>query len=277
MVPVRDFDDVLHGLQFIGPDGAKRFLTGSTKRAHFYPIGEPGDVVVICEGYATGATIREATEHAIVVALDRGNLRPVAAAVRSALNVIEARAHFDAPQTDIHIRVAGHDGKLYLDLAEDAWRAVEIDEAGWRIVDEPPVRFRRPAGMQPLPAPATSGSIETLRSFLNVGSDNDFVLVVAWPATPRALSGRLRRAATFLRKVGVDISFDREGRARTRIIRISCAAMESKPTRDDITRTPGALRLWQTSVLTAGNKLLPEVSDKSLAEAGAESRAARAG
>ena len=60
-------------------------------------------------------------------------------------------AHFDAPQRDVHIRVAGHDGKLYLDLADDAWRAVEIDEAGWRIVDEPPVRFRRAAGMQPLP------------------------------------------------------------------------------------------------------------------------------
>ena len=44
----------------------------------------------------------------------------------------------------------------------------------------------------------------------------------AWPATPRVLSGRLRRAATFLRKIGIDISFDREGRARTRIIRISC-------------------------------------------------------
>ena len=36
-----------------------------------------------------------------------------------------------------------------------------------------------------------------------------------WPSSARALSGRLRRAATFLRKVGIDISFDREGRART--------------------------------------------------------------
>ncbi len=45
-----------------------------------------------------------------------------------------------------------------------------------------------------------------------------------WPATARALSGRLRRAATFLRKVGVDIEFNKEGRARTRIIRISCGA-----------------------------------------------------
>ncbi len=45
-----------------------------------------------------------------------------------------------------------------------------------------------------------------------------------WPATARALAGRLRRAATFLRKVGIDIEFNKEGRARTRIIRISCAA-----------------------------------------------------
>ncbi len=98
----------------------------------------------------------------------------------SALALIEAMAHFDAPQMDVHLRVAGHDGKLYLDLSDDAWRAVEIDEAGWRIVDEPPVRFRRAAGMQPIPAPVAGGSVEMLRAFLNVGGDNDFVLVVAW-------------------------------------------------------------------------------------------------
>jgi hypothetical protein len=42
-----------------------------------------------------------------------------------------------------------------------------------------------------------------------------------WPDSPRALAGRLRRAATFLRKVGIEFGFQREGRARTRIIRIS--------------------------------------------------------
>src|SRR5690606_27857257 len=41
-----------------------------------------------------------------------------------------------------------------------------------------------------------------------------------WPDSPRALAGRLRRAATFLRKNGIDSSFEREGRARTRVIRI---------------------------------------------------------
>ena len=105
---------------------------------------------------------------------------PNSEALQSALNVIEARAHFDAPQTEVHLRVAGHDGKLYLDLADDTWRAIEIDETGWHIINDPPIRFRRAAGMQPLPEPIAGGSIEVLRSFLNVGSDDDFVLVIAW-------------------------------------------------------------------------------------------------
>jgi hypothetical protein len=105
---------------------------------------------------------------------------PNSEALHSALNVIEAQAHFDAPQMDIHVRVAGHDGRLYLDLADDDWRAIEIGLEGWRVVDEPPVRFRRAAGMQPLPPPVKGGSIEALRPFLNVRSDQDFVLVVSW-------------------------------------------------------------------------------------------------
>src|SRR5215469_16231220 len=69
---------------------------------------------------------------------------------------------------------------LYLDLGDATWRAVEIDTTGWRVVDNPPVRFRRASGMQPLPVPIQGGSITALRSFLNVQTDSDFVLVVAW-------------------------------------------------------------------------------------------------
>jgi hypothetical protein len=105
---------------------------------------------------------------------------PSAEALQSALNVIEAKAHFDAPERVVHIRVGALDGRLYLDLGDNAWRAVEISAAGWRVIANPPVRFRRAAGMQPLPVPVPGGSVETLRSFLNVQSDTDFVLVVAW-------------------------------------------------------------------------------------------------
>jgi hypothetical protein len=105
---------------------------------------------------------------------------PSSEALQSALNVIEAKAHFDASERVVHIRVGGLDGQLYLDLGDESWRAVEIDTTGWRVIDTPPVRFRRAAGMQPLPKPVPGGSVETLRSFLNLQSDTDFVLVVAW-------------------------------------------------------------------------------------------------
>jgi hypothetical protein len=48
-----------------------------------------------------------------------------------------------------------------------------------------------------------------------------------WPDSPRALAGRLRRAATFLRNVGIEVSFAREGRTRSRTIRIFTAAENS--------------------------------------------------
>ena len=105
---------------------------------------------------------------------------PSSEALQSALNVIEAKAHFDAPERAINIRVAGLDGKLYLDLGNERWQAVEIDINGWRVIDSPPVRFRRATGMRPLPIPVSGGSVTALRSFLNVRSDTDFVLVVTW-------------------------------------------------------------------------------------------------
>jgi hypothetical protein len=112
---------------------------------------------------------------------------PSSEALQSALNVIEAKAHFDAPERQVHIRVGGLDGRLYLDLADEAWRAVEIDATGWRVIENPPVRFRRASGMKPIPVPLRGGSIkaikssiESLRSFVNVKSDAEFVLVVSW-------------------------------------------------------------------------------------------------
>ena len=80
----------------------------------------------------------------------------------------------------VHVRTAEHGGHIYLDLADEHWRAVVIGPEGWRVIGCPPVRFRRSPGMLPLPVPERGGSIEALRSFLNLSNPNDFVLVVAW-------------------------------------------------------------------------------------------------
>lgn len=82
VVPMRDVDGTLHSLQFIGADGRKTFLTGGRKRGCYHAIGRPVAALCICEGYATGATIYQATGNATAVAFDAGNLQPVAKALR---------------------------------------------------------------------------------------------------------------------------------------------------------------------------------------------------
>ena len=100
--------------------------------------------------------------------------------VRSALDLLEARAQFDAPERMVHIRVAEYDDRIYLDLADSDWRAIQIGPDGWQVVTSPPVRFRRAAGMLPLPIPQSGGSIEALAAFLNLPAPDEFVLVIAW-------------------------------------------------------------------------------------------------
>jgi hypothetical protein len=133
-----------------------------------------------------------------------------AAELRSALDLLETQAQFDGPERDVHIRIAEHNGRIYLDLADEHWRAVSIGPDGWRLIGCPPVRFRRPAGMLPLAQPEQGGSIEALRSFLNLPSWNDFVLVVAWvlaalrgggPYPLLAISGEQGSAKTVLCKL----------------------------------------------------------------------------
>src|SRR3954452_3306507 len=93
---------------------------------------------------------------------------PGAGAINSALDLLEARAQFDGPQRAVYLRVAEHYGRIYLDLADDCWRAVEIGPDGWQVITCPPVRFRRVAGMLPLPMPARGGSLEALTSLVNL-------------------------------------------------------------------------------------------------------------
>jgi putative DNA primase/helicase len=85
IIPVADARGELHSLQFISADGIKRFLIGGAISGNYCMLGEAvdADVIVISEGFATAASIREATGYAVVVAFDCGNLRPVAAAIRA--------------------------------------------------------------------------------------------------------------------------------------------------------------------------------------------------
>ena len=85
VIPMRDVYGLLHSLQFIDRQGSKRFLTGGRKRGCFHLIGnlDLAGVMLIAEGYATGATLHEVTAHPVAVSFDAGNLKPVAQAIRA--------------------------------------------------------------------------------------------------------------------------------------------------------------------------------------------------
>jgi len=105
---------------------------------------------------------------------------PDAQALKDAGRMMKAEALFDRETTEVHTRVGrGEDGALYIDLCDEEWRAVRVDEEGWEIVDRPPVHFRRSRSMEPLPVPERDGSIKALKPFVNAG-DKDWRLVVAW-------------------------------------------------------------------------------------------------
>jgi putative DNA primase/helicase len=59
----------------------KNAFSLAVKKADFFGKIKNGKPVYLCEGYATGATIREATESAVIVAFDAGNLRKMAEAL----------------------------------------------------------------------------------------------------------------------------------------------------------------------------------------------------
>ena len=85
IVPLRDVEGVLHTIESITPAGEKRYLAGGAKAGHFCTIGGPLDgsgAFLICEGWATGASLHEATGLPVVAAMDAGNLGPVAEVLR---------------------------------------------------------------------------------------------------------------------------------------------------------------------------------------------------
>src|SRR5207247_487377 len=66
-----------------------------------------------------------------------------------------------------------------IDLCNEAWTGIKITPQGWSIVHTGSL-FTRVPGMQALPTPERGGSIEELRRFANVETDDDFILLVAW-------------------------------------------------------------------------------------------------
>lgn len=96
----------LYSIQFIAADGTKRFLPDGRVKGCYFLIGTAAEAketgaLLICEGFATGASIREATGLPVVVAFNAGNLLDVAKFIRSKLPDVQIiiAGDFDASGT----------------------------------------------------------------------------------------------------------------------------------------------------------------------------------
>jgi len=103
-----------------------------------------------------------------------------AGVIEEALGTLEGIARFDREEQSVHLRVAEHEGAIYLDLGDVTGACVEATAERWRILDAAPVPFRRPDAMRPLPRPEHGGTLDDLRPFLNVADDDELHLLVAW-------------------------------------------------------------------------------------------------
>jgi phage/plasmid primase-like uncharacterized protein len=84
VLPLQDSAGTVHTVQFIAEDGTKKFLYGGHLSGCYFVLADhANDPLVICEGYATGATIHEATGWSVVCALSCGNILAVARAIRA--------------------------------------------------------------------------------------------------------------------------------------------------------------------------------------------------
>ncbi|ADH85954.1 phage/plasmid primase, P4 family [Desulfurivibrio alkaliphilus] len=85
IIPLIDNAGEIQTLQFIDANGNKKFLSGGRKKGCFHLIGKLSDdpsTVIVCEGYATGMSIRMETGAGVACAMDAGNLLSVAKAIK---------------------------------------------------------------------------------------------------------------------------------------------------------------------------------------------------
>lgn len=112
--------------------------------------------------------------------LEKGGKTPRPNTLAQVMNGMAAKASFVGKESTLFVRYAQYEGKQYLDLANDEGQAVEIDATGWRVIDTPPVHFKHPNGMLPLPTPEKGGNLEMLKEVIHTSTETDFRLIVGW-------------------------------------------------------------------------------------------------
>lgn len=82
IVPVKNSLGMIVSLQYIDKDGNKKFMAGGSTKDKYFPIKGNQEAFYVCEGYATGASIHQATGGTVLCAFYAGNLKGVSRIAR---------------------------------------------------------------------------------------------------------------------------------------------------------------------------------------------------
>jgi hypothetical protein len=149
-----------------------RFELGRTSKGETFAVEKTGaNVAIRLDGSAMKDTLAS-------LYFDENASVAGSTPSEEAITVLRGQAMKTEPR-ELAIRYARHGDAVVVDLGRVDGKAVEIDAAGWRVVDRSPVLFERTGLVGELPIPVEGGSVEDLRGLLNIG-DDDFDVLVGW-------------------------------------------------------------------------------------------------
>lgn len=108
-----------------------------------------------------------------------------------ARRVLDMLAHESGDVRQLHTRAAFHEGAVFYELAPG--RVIRVDEDGWQLDPDPPVYFRAVKNLKRLPEPARGGKLEDVAEWVNVKTDRDkrlflaYITLAALPHIPRPI------------------------------------------------------------------------------------------
>lgn len=155
-------------------------LAGSIELFHTADLEAYGTIIV--DEHAETLSVRSHSFKHFLASryFQQFGVAPSTTALGDALGVIKGRASYGSPEKKVFTRIGECEDAICLDLGDSSWRAVEISPDGWKVVARPRVKFRRTRGMKALPVPTGGGTMDLLRPFLNLATDDDWFLICGW-------------------------------------------------------------------------------------------------